>query len=210
MKEEKYYSFQDILNFLSYDFKFDTKSYGYPFTKGRGNVTFSWGQILIPKTGILEMVQNKISDINERPLSEINMMYQIPYSVENKDGSVDFGIINENISLSFRYDKTYKYGDISKSIYEVCFAILQMSKATNDFYIIDDDCVQEFFSYYICNNQWGLGSTVPTHNPTELYYAPKNKLADECEDCIHLEDDVYCCSFDGKCTDRSAYQKKEV
>lgn len=163
--EDKYYNFQDILKFLSFDYEFKKKDREYPFHKGKDKVTFSWGQVLIPKTGILEMVQNKISDIKEQPIKEINMMYQIPFVTD--DGKT--GIINKDISLGFRYDKTYKYGNITKSIYECCFWILRHSIATNDFYIIQDYMVQSFFTYCVIDNQWGLGSLVVTSPPQEKF-----------------------------------------
>lgn len=103
------------------------------------------------------MVKNKISDINESRISEINMIYNIPF-YENKNGGINCGVISKNISLTFKYDKQYKYGNINKSIYEVCFWILEHAKRTNDFYIITDDMIQEFMSYYVFNNQYGLGS----------------------------------------------------
>lgn len=123
------------------------------------------GQVIIPKYGIREMVQNKISDINEKPLSEIKMIYSIPFSINGES----FGSIYKNISLTFRYDKEYKYGDINKSIYEVCFWILDRAITTNDFYIISEDIVQEFMSYCVCCNQWGLGSLVVGSAPTEYF-----------------------------------------
>ena len=190
MDEKKFYSFQDILKFLSFDYKFETKSYGYPFNRKKEDVTFSWGQILIPKEGIREMVQNKISDIKEAPLSEIHMMYQIPFTVKNKDGSIGLGTINEDISLSFRYDKEYKYGDINKSIYEVCFCILQVARETNHFFIIDDTYLHEFFSYYIIDNQWGLGATVPVSGCKEVFGAEPEPDCPE-EDCAAQEDKPY-------------------
>ena len=157
-KEVKYYSFQDILKFLSFDYEFDKKNNKiYPFNRGKENVHFSWGQIIIPKYGIWEMVNNKISDIKEELISEIKMIYNIPF-YENAKEESKCGVISKNISLSFRYDKQYKYGDINKSIHEVCFWILEHAKRTNDFYIITDDMIQEFMSYYVINNQWGLGS----------------------------------------------------
>lgn len=164
-KELKYYTFQDILEFLSFNFEFEKKNPRYPFNNGKENVEFSWGQVIIPKYGIREMVQNKISDIKEKPLSEIKMVYSIPFNV--KDGN--FGNIYKNISLTFRYDKEYKYGDINKSIYEVCFWILDRAIATNDFYIIPGDIVQEFMSYCVCCNQYGLGSLVVGSAPTEHF-----------------------------------------
>lgn len=151
-REEKYYNFQSILKFLGFDCEF-IRSEEYPFTKGKENVYFSWGHIIIPKYGIWEMVKNKISDIKEEPISEINMIYNIPFYEDAK-----CGVISKNISLTFRYDKEYKYGDINKSIYEVCFWILEHSIRTNDFYIITDEMIQEFMSYFVINNQWGLGS----------------------------------------------------
>lgn len=164
MEEIKYYNFQNILSFLGIDYEFTKENSRYPFNKGKENVTFCWGQVLIPKYGILKMVQNKISDIEEKPLSEIKMMYQIPFA-ENGE----CGIINKYISLGFRYDKTYKYGDITKSIYECCFWILQHANKTNDFYVIKDEMVQEFFSYCVINNQWGLGLLDVCSSPNEKY-----------------------------------------
>ena len=164
MEEKKYYGFQDILKFLSFDYEFEKPNAKYPFSRGKENVVFSWGQVLIPKYGIMQMVQNKISDIKEKPIEEIKMMYQIPFVVEGKAG-----VINKNISLSFRYDKEYKYGEITKSIYECCFWILEHSIRTNDFFIIKEDMVQDFFSYCVIDNQWGLGSL-------EICSAPQEKF----------------------------------
>lgn len=155
MKDEKYYDFQDILRFLGIKHEFEKKGKTYPFNRGKEKVEFSWGQILIPKYGIREMVKNKVSDISEKPISKILMMYQIPFKVEEENGS---GIINKNISLTFRYDKEFKYGDVNKSIYEVCFFILERGIRTNDFYIITDDSIHEFMSWFVINNQCGLGA----------------------------------------------------
>ncbi len=134
-----------------------TKKDSYPFNRGKDKVHFSWGQIIIPKYGILKMVQNKISDIREEPISKITMIYNIPFYVDEND-SGKCGVVNKDIVLTFRYDKEYKYGDINKLIHEVCFWILEHAKRTNEFYIITDDMVQEFMSYFVINNQWGLGS----------------------------------------------------
>ena len=164
MEEIKYYGFKDILKFLSFDYEFEKTNRHFPFNRDRDDVTFSWGQVLIPKYGIREMVQNKVSDIKEKPITEIKMMYQVPFLVDNSPG-----VINKNISLSFRYDKEYKYGDITKSIYECCFWILEHAIRTNDFYVIKDDMVQEFFSYCVINNQWGLGSLEVCSSPCEKF-----------------------------------------
>lgn len=185
MEEKKIYSFKEILEFLGYDYEFE-KHKVYPFNRGRKNVTFSWGQILIPRTGIREVVQNKISDIKELPLKEINMVCQIPFKVENKVGT-DFGMINHNISLTFRYDKEWKYGDVNKSIYETCFCILEQAAKLNDFFIIGSDYFHEFFSYYIIDNQYGLGAMTICSSPSEKYIKPKNPWREGCINCIHLD-----------------------
>ena len=164
MEEFKYYNFKEILKFLGFDYEFEKEHPQYPFSRGRDNVVFSWGQVLIPKYGIREMVQNKVSDIKEKPITEIKMMYQVPFLVDNSPG-----VINKNISLSFKYDKEYKYGDITKSIYECCFWILEHAIRTNDFYVIKDDMVQEFFSYCVISNQWGLGSLEVCSSPCEKF-----------------------------------------
>lgn len=158
-----YYDFQDILKIIGIDRKFEKETKVFPFSRGKENVTFSWGQILIPEYGIREIVQNKISDIDEKPIDKIGMIYIIPYLTDQNS----FGIINQDISLSFMYDKEFKYGKIKKSIYEVCFYILEHSKLTNNFYIIHSVYVQDFLSRFVFNNQWGLGGTLISSQPTE-------------------------------------------
>lgn len=191
MEEKKYYNLQGILDWLGFPHKFEDKK-PYPFNRSRDEVTFSWGQILIPKTGIHEIVQNKISDIKDMPIKEIKMMYQIPFKVDNKRGT-DIGVINQNISLTFRYDKTYKYGEVNKSIYEVCFFILENSTHTNDFYIITDDTLFTFFSYYIIDNQWGVGSLTVSFPCAERYFVPLNAFnPEECINCKYLDDGDKC------------------
>ena len=169
MEKTKYYNFEDVLKFLGFDYEFDndnkTFPSKYPFHLGRDKVEFSWGQILIPEYGIRETVQNKISDIEEKPLKELNVMYQIPFLTDK--GKI--GVINKDISLSFRYDKQYKYGEISKSIYECCFWILENAVKTNNFYIIKDNQVMEFFSYCVINNQWGLGAMEICSTPSAKF-----------------------------------------
>ena len=150
-------------NFIAV-YEFEKENPQYPFNRGRDNVVFSWGQVLIPKYGIMEMVQNKISEIGDRPITEIKMMYQIPFFTNE-----GVGLINQDISLGFRYDKQFKYGNITKSIYECCFWILEHATRTNDFYVIKDDLVQEFFSYYVIDNQYGLGPMVICSSCNEKY-----------------------------------------
>lgn len=171
MAEKKYYVLSDIFNFLSYDNEFERKK-TYPFNRKPENLLFSWGQVLIPAQGIKQMIQNKISDIDETPLKEIKMMYQIAF-IDKTFGEANTGIINQDITLTFRYDKTYKYGDINKSIYEVCFFIYDNAKFTNDFYVLTDDMLFTFFSYFIIDNQWGIGRMVVGSPCCEKYIPNK-------------------------------------
>lgn len=192
MEEKKYYSLKDVLNWLNFDYQFELKK-PYPFNRKREDITFSWGQILIPKKGIRETVQNKISDIKECPLDEIVMMYQIPFKVEDKHRNTNIGVINQDISLTFRYDKEYKYGNINKSIYEVCFYILENAVETNDFFIITSDSLFTFLSYYVIDNQWGIGALNVSSPPTSKYIIPLNKFnSDYCINCCHLDNDDNC------------------
>lgn len=202
MEEKKYYNLKGILDFLGFEYNFE-RAKTYPFTKNRKDITFSWGQILIPKTGIREVVQNKISDIDELPIKEIHMMYQVPFKVETKKGS-DIGVINQNISLTFRYDKTHKYGEINKSIYEVCYYILENSRVTNDFYIITDDALFTFFSFYIIDNQWGIGALEVSSPCTEKYFEPLNSFGDECINCKHLDNGDKC-TLETECKNGSEF-----
>lgn len=179
MEERTYYVLDDILDWLGFEDKFKRGKHEYPFNQGKENVQFSWGQVLIPKDGIRETVQNKISDIKELPISEIHMMYQIPFKAVNRrdlsEGIKDWGkdistgTINQDIDLTFRYDKQFKYGDITKSIYEVCFYILSVAKETNNFFIIGCDDIFTFMSYYVMPNQWGIGATHIESAPEQNY-----------------------------------------
>lgn len=169
-KERNYYVLDDILDWLSFDWRFKENNKEYPFNRGKENVVFSWGQILIPRQGIRETVMNRLSDKpGKNPISDINMIYQIPFKVKQKDGTFgSAGIINQDISLSFRHDKEYKYGTITKSIYEVCFYIIEHAMVTNHFYIINEG-VFEFMSDCVINNQWGIGSMIINHTPDQIY-----------------------------------------
>ena len=189
--EKKFYNFYDILTFLGFNFDFKDKR-GYPFNRDAHDVNFSWGQILIPKAGIRETVQNKISDIEDMPLNKLTMMYQIPFTVTKDNTNSKAGIINQNITLTFRYDKTFKYGEINKSIYECCFYILEHGIETNDFFIITDEYIFPFFSYYIIDNQWGLGAKTISSNCSEKYFTPKNQYTDDCINCGYLDSGDKC------------------
>ena len=120
-EEKKYYTLSGILDFLGFAREFENKK-PYPFNRNRENVTFSWGQIIIPKKGIREVVQNKISDIDELPIKEIVMLYQIPFKVDDKRGT-DIGVINQNISLGFRYDKAWKYNNETGALSDISVSI---------------------------------------------------------------------------------------
>lgn len=153
----KYYNFQDILKILNIDHEFDINK-KFPFNKGKENVHFHNDKIIIPDYGIYEMVKNKISDIKDYPISKINMIYDIPYYC-NDNGNIKVGTITKDISLAF-YDKKFKYGNINnKSIFEVCLYITQNAIKTNNFFIIPSDIVPIFMSFYIFNNQYGVGIT---------------------------------------------------
>lgn len=91
----------------------------------------------------------------------------------------NLGVIAINVSLSFRYDKIYKYGDINKSIEEVCYAIIRNAKVTNDFYIIDDSYFGEFMSNFVMNNQWGIGRDLTISSFTRKFDTNFNEINKE-------------------------------
>ena len=157
MEEKKYYNFEDIMEWLNFEYFLRDK---FPFKRGDyENIKAGWGMLIIPREGIEETVEIALNNINKPfekeqkyPLKEISMIYQIPFTYNDS-----LGIINKNISLTFRYDKEYKYGDINKNIAECCYAIIKYGKRMNDFYIIEGEYLFNFMSDYIINNQWGLG-----------------------------------------------------
>ena len=85
--------------------------------------------------------------------------------------------------MTFRYDKTYKYGDITKSIYECCFFIVDRARETNDFYILDDEPLMQFMREYVIPNQWGLGATLVTSGLREKYGYPLEDVSSDGE-CV--------------------------
>lgn len=158
--ENKYYNINDIFNILGITREFECKCPAFPFNYGVDKVKFGWGNILIPKEGIRKTIINKLKDI-PTCINEIIMMYCIPFIVTDygyKEGELKTGCLYKNISITFDYAHQWKYGDIEKSIYETCFYIYECGTVTNDFYLIQNTCVQEFLSYYVINNQYGLGS----------------------------------------------------
>ena len=164
-KEKKYYNYEDLMKFLGMDYKF--KNYkDYPFNRELKDFTFMWPIIIIPRQGVEKIIQNKISDIEYHDiLKEIVMLVQIPYILKGERQ----GIINQDVSLSFRYDKEYKYGDINKSLPEVCYFIERHATKTNNFYIFDNEYVFDFMSYFVIDNQWGIGATISSSQPTSKF-----------------------------------------
>ena len=161
MKEEaKYYNFKDLTEWLNFAY-FLRKE--FPFNRGDlENIKCNWGMLIIPREGIEKTIQNKISDVEGCPLKELKMLYQLPFEYK---GSV--GVINKDITLTFRYDKTFKYGEINKSIYECCYFIKEYARRSNNFYILDNEFIFEFMSYFVINNQWGLGAEFVSTQPSE-------------------------------------------
>lgn len=160
MDDKKYYNFNDIMKFLNFAYFLKDE---YPFNRNKPeDIITTWGTLIIPRQGIEDTIKARLAGEEKMPLNELTMLYQIPFVYEGKPG-----IINKNISLTFRYDKTYKYGDINKHIAECCYFIEKYSKRMNDFYILDNEFLFEFMSYYVIDNQWGLGSEHVSSSPTE-------------------------------------------
>lgn len=180
---EKYYVLDDIFDWLGFDYKFKEKKSDYPFNRKKENLRFSWGQITIPKAGIRETVMSRIKGESKPAIKELNMLYQIPY-IDMTRKEPKAGVINQDISLSFRYDKEYKYGEVTKSIYEVCMYILDHAEFTNDYYIISGTEVFDFMSHYVINNQWGIGRTLNVSNPDQLYGDDKKERAKDPDNYI--------------------------
>lgn len=61
------------------------------------------------------------------------------------------------------------------------------AKMTNDFYILSDDNIFPFMSYYVIDNQWGIRRTTVSHTPKEKYQIKSNRAYpgnNECNDAI--------------------------
>ena len=89
------------------------------------------------------------------------MAIQVPFL---RDGE-HFGIIHINVSLDFRYDKSFKYGEVTKSLPETCLFILENSTRLNDFFLLSDEVACEFLNYYVLNSQYGLGRITSSSAP---------------------------------------------
>ena len=150
-----------ILDFLGIKYEFEREGdKKYPFCRGIENIQFFTPYITISQKGIEQVVLNKLSDeenLEDRKneIEEIEMLIHIPYLIKNENEVSNLVV---NVSLSFRYDKTYKYGDIRKSKAEVCYAIMKYARKTNDFYVLDSMNFNDFMSYYVMSNQWGIGT----------------------------------------------------
>lgn len=163
-KEYKYYNTVEILDFLGikYDFE-NNEGKQYPFKDKPSNIIFNYGYITIPREGIEKIIQNKISNKDyNNILKEIKMLVHIPFYCKRTKNT---GTIITNVTVGFRYDKEYKYGDVKKSLPEVCYAIENMGEKTNDFYIIDEENINYFMSNYVIDNQWGIGAMKVVTSP---------------------------------------------
>lgn len=150
-EETKYYNFENTVKWLNFAYFLKDE---FPFNeKDLENIKAGWGMLIIPKKGIEETIQAKLSGKEQMPLKEIVMLFQLPFTYKSR-----LGMISKNISLTFRYDKEYKYGEINKNIAECCYFIEKYSKNMNDFYILESESLFTFMSYYVINNQWGLGA----------------------------------------------------
>lgn len=70
---------------------------------------------------------------------------------------------------------------------------------TNDFYILSDEHIFPFMSYYVIDNQLGIGRTTVSHTPKEKYKS--NRVysdSNECNDVICCKDEVH---LDEQCRD---------
>lgn len=162
-KEVKYYGFEEILKKLNLYHDFNNKHEYLPhvFNHKIEEFDFSWGEIIIPKKGIRETVMNALSKNTEKILDELKFLWIIPYKLDKispitKQEISTYGNIYHNISLTFQYDKTWKWGEITNTIEECCFFILEYAKDIGDFYIITGkDNVQDFINQVIIPNQYG-------------------------------------------------------
>ena len=164
MEEYKYFNTVEILDFLGIKYNFENnEGRQYPFKDKPSDILFNDGYITIPREGIEKVIQNKISDKDYNGiLREIKMLVHIPFYCKRTKNT---GTIIVNVTVGFRYDKEYKYGDVTKSLPEVCYAIERWGKKTNDFYIINEDYMNEFMSYFVIPTQWGIGAMQVISSP---------------------------------------------
>lgn len=164
MEDYKFYNTVEILDFLGikYDFE-NNEGKQYPFKDKPSDIIFNYGYITIPRAGIEKIIQNKISDKDyHNILDEIKMLVHIPFYCKRTKNT---GTIIVNVTVGFRYDKEYKYGDVNKSLPELCYTIEKYGRKTNDFYIINDDNINYFMSNYVMGTQWGIGAMEVVTSP---------------------------------------------
>ena len=164
MEDYKFYNTVEILDFLGikYDFE-NNEGKQYPFKDKPSDIIFNYGYITIPRAGIEKIIQNKISDKDyHNILDEIKMLVHIPFYCKRTKNT---GTIIVNVTVGFRYDKEYKYGDVNKSLPELCYVIEKYGRKTNDFYIINDDNINYFMSNYVMETQWGIGAMEVVTSP---------------------------------------------
>lgn len=177
--EQKYYNTVEILDFLGIKYNFENnEGKQYPFKDKPSNIIFNYGYITIPREKIEKVIQSKISDKEYRNiLDKIRMLVHIPFYNKRTKNT---GTIIVNVTVGFRYDKEYKYGDVTKSLPEVCYAIEKWGKKTNDFYIINEDYIHEFMSYFVIPTQWGIGAM-------EIIFSPKVEIDDNFQEIMDDE-----------------------
>ena len=164
MEDYKFYNMVQILDFLGIKYNFENnEGKQYPFKDKPSDIIFNYGYITIPREGIEKIIQNKISDKDYNGIiEEIKMLVHIPFYCKRTKNT---GTIIVNVTIGFRYDKEYKYGDVTRTLPEVCYAIEKYGKKTNDFYIINEDYFHEFMSYFVISTQWGIGAMQVISSP---------------------------------------------
>ena len=164
MEDYKFYNMVQILDFLGIKYNFENnEGKQYPFKDKPSDIIFNYGYITIPREGIEKIIQNKISDKDYNGIiEEIKMLVHIPFYCKRTKNT---GTIIVNVTVGFRYDKEYKYGDVTRTLPEVCYAIEKYGKKINDFYIINEDYFHEFMSYFVISTQWGIGAMQVISSP---------------------------------------------
>lgn len=111
MEDYKFYNMVQILDFLGIKYNFENnEGKQYPFKDKPSDIIFNYGYITIPREGIEKIIQNKISDKDYHGiLKEIKMLVHIPFYCKRTQNT---GTIIVNVTVGFRYDKEYKYGDV--------------------------------------------------------------------------------------------------
>lgn len=163
MEDYKFYNMVQILDFLGIKYNFENnEEKQYPFKDKPSDIIFNYGYITIPREGIEKIIQNKISDKDYNGIiEEIKMLVHIPFYCKRTKNT---GTIIVNVTVGFRYDKEYKYGDVKKSLPELCYAIEKYGRKINDFYIIEDE-FNYFMSNFVMDTRWGIGAMQVVTSP---------------------------------------------